>query len=747
MSRVFIRGCAFGMSTSLLAIAAPAFGQDAPAQPAAASSDEIVVTAQKRQERLRDVPVSVTALSTEALSEQNLVQIRDYYSRVPGLAINGGANEQRAAGISLRGVTAGLAGASTVAFTIDDVPVTSATAAAQSALPDLDPADIERIEVLRGPQGTLYGASSLGGLIKYVTAPANTRDFSARLEAGGSAIAHGDLGYALRGSVNAPIVEDRVGLRVSGFMREDPAYIDYIHPKRTERDGNRNRAEGGRAALTLVPVDGLTVNLSAMTQRRRFEGSPSIFVQPNFDPKPLSPISGREWVSDVGPTSRFVRFTQYQARVEGDLGFADLSSISAWGQSRSASTVDVSAQFAFIYPFYGLSASNGSVSIVNADRSNRFSQEVRLASKPGQALEWLIGGFYTNERINVQQILTVEGNGSSADALASDGPTKLVEKAVFGSLTYHFTERLDVQVGGRYSKYRQSGGGSTIIDASAVPVFGPSGIDPDTRDTSNATTWLITPRYRFSDDLMAYIRVGKGYRIGGTNGVLPTIPATFGSDTVISYELGLKGAVPSVELSFDLAVFQVDWDDIQLAATDTVSRFNYLINGSTARSRGAELAVQWRPADQLVIDANASIIDAKLTDDIPTIVGSTTPFGFDGDRLPGSARFSGSLSIQKDWSISNDVSFFAGGNLSYIGARLGEFAIASPTTPRVRLPDYAMVDLRTGIYNDDWSLTFNLRNLFDARAPIEATTNGGLTPLRAVFVQPRSISATIVRKF
>ncbi len=729
----------------------------------ATTIEEVVVTAQKRTERLLDVPVAVTSVQPETLMKQNLVQLRDYYSQIPGLSLIGGGTEQRANSVSLRGVATGGGTAATVAITIDDVPLTSASYLAQSPLPDIDPADLNRIEVLRGPQGTLYGASSLGGLINFVTVSPNPYHYSGRVEVGANSVQGGDSGYSVRGSVNVPIISDRVAVRLSGFDRQDPAYIDNINPLAKGSNINDNTTNGGRVALFVKPFDALTLNVSAMRQHTRYNGSPSLRVCTNcgagpFRTDPNFNFVFGDFVSNLGPTTREANFTLYEARAILDLQKADLTSISAWGRYDSTSKVDQTIAFGFLLPFYGVGAGS-TTPLINADNTKKFTQEVRLSSKPNQPFEWLVGAFYTHEDILVRQVISVQSPTGAhvADPLSQLLPSTFEEKAVFADLTYHFTDKFDVQVGGRYSENKQTSNGSVTIDPTAQPIFGPNSVNTPAPSSDSSTTWLFTPRYRFSSDLMAYVRIATGYRPGGPNAILPNIPATFGPDTVTSYELGLKGELPAQHLTFDAALFNVDWDHVQLQATNLSNGIGYFTNGSTARSRGLELTGQWRPAAGLVIDANATFTDAALTGDIPQPAGASTLIGSKGDRLPASAKFVGNLSVRKDWQVSHGFSVYVGGGYSYVGDRYAEFNnILPPADPtvtnsafgyRLLLPSYSLVNLDTGVYNADWTFNVYLRNLFDDKGVIGGTTGGGTHLPTAVFVQPRTYGVSLSRSF
>jgi outer membrane receptor protein involved in Fe transport len=739
--------------------AAPAFAQDAP-DDAGVTIGEIVVTAQKRAERLSDVPVSVQAVNAESLVQQNLVQIRDFYNRVPGLSVSGGGTEQRANGIAIRGVTTGGGTAPTVAFTLDDVPLTSGASSAQSPLIDVDPSDLARIEVLRGPQGTLYGASSLGGLVKYVTVDPDTQRFSGRVEAGANTVAHGSEGWSLRGAVNVPIVEDKVAVRVSAFTRHDPPYMDNINPADAGKDVNKNRTEGGRVSLLVKPTEDLTLNFGAMRQKMRQFGSPQVRICPDCGTGPYlgstnySPFYG-DFVLNLAPTEREVNFTLYQARANLNLGFADLTSISAWSKVSSASDLDQTNNFGFLLGPYAAPAGSA-VKLINADRTEKFSQEIRLASKSDSKLEWIVGGFYTKELIEVDQTLqVVPAGGSSVTAYHQVGPSEFQEVAIFGDATYHFTDKFDLQVGARYSHNKQNTTQVTTIDAPAVAIFGPSSSLDLTKSSDNATTWLFTPRYKFTSDLMGYVRIATGYRPGGPNSSgIAGIPLSFKSDKVINYEVGLKGQLPQFAASYQLAAFQIDWDDIQLLTTDSATNLTYYTNGSKARSRGVEFLGAWQPVQGLSLNAGATWLEAELRHDLVPPAGASPIFGSKGDRLPGSAKFSASVSADYEREIGRGFSAFGGISVAYVGDRYGDFANILPTVvdneafgERIKLPSYTTVDLRGGVFNDDWNLTVYVKNIADKKGVVEATTRGGTSSPQAIFLQPRTVGVTVARTF
>ena len=723
---------------------------------------EIVVTAQKKQERLLDVPVAVTVVDADTLTSQNLVRLSDFYNRLPGLQYAGGATG-RVSQLSLRGITTGGNTSPTVAILMDDVPFGGTTNAGQPPIPDFDPATIDHLEVLRGPQGTLYGASSLGGLIKYVTRAPDTKDFSGRVEVSGSSVAHGKEGYSGRGSVNLPLVADRLGLSVSGLYREDPAYLDNIFPTATAEDVNIKKTKGGRAALLWRATDNLTVTLSGLVQKFDTENSdlavtsggirvcPACQGARNTANTNFAPLYRDLTTLNVVPSVGEATFQLYSARAELDLTWAQLTSISAVGRSDNVLLNDVTAVFGgLLVPAYTAPAGS-TVTISNADQTHKFSQEIRLGAAR-DSFNWMTGLFYTEDKASTDQSLFLAdptGSGIATPYVGS-GPASYREYAGFGDVTYHATPQLDVQVGVRYAKNKQHSAADFTIAAPAQPFFGPTRVTSSDSDES-ALTWLFSPSFHFTPDLMGYLRVATGYRPGGPNvGTPPNVGATYDSDSVINYEVGFKGNVLPGRLTLDVALFQIDWKDIQLQDTDAVSQLTFLTNGSKARSRGVEASIRWAPWHQFSVDANSAYTDAVLTEDLPSLAGASGLSGKSGDRLPFSARFTASISAQQNFDLSSSVSAFFGASYTYVGERLSAFRTdsAAATRPRFAIPSYSLIDLRAGVdFDQGWQASLFVRNLSDKFGVITAQNRNGTNVPTAVFTQPRTYGLTLSRTF
>jgi outer membrane receptor protein involved in Fe transport len=354
--------------------------------------------------------------------------------------------------------------------------------------------------------------------------------------------------------------------------------------------------------------------------------------------------------------------------------------------------------------------------------------------------------FYTDEKSRTRQRIPAidpASGGEAGEWFRDDYPTTFKEYAAFADLTFQITDRLDVQVGGRESKNRQTyseidvGPYDEFFLGLPSPVINPTVV---TKDSS--FTYLVTPRLRLSPDLMVYARLATGYRAGGPNptGAVFGLPPHFKPDKTQNFEIGIKGDLLHRALSFDASAYYIEWRDIQLSLNQPVSFASYFANVGQARSAGVELAVQARPSHRLTISASGSWNDAVLTEDFPADASS---FGQSGNRLPSSARFSGSLSLNQDFPFSATVEGFAGGSLSYVGERKGRFT----TTPqRQSLAGYAQLDVNAGVRFEAWTASVFVNNATDRRGVLTGGL-GTFTPHGFIYTQPRTLGVMVSRAF
>lgn len=701
---------------------------------------EIVVTAQKREERLLDVPVSVTAFNASDLAEQNILQIQDYLARVPGLAENGQTSGRVT--LAIRGITTGNATNSTVGVTIDDVPIgtTINTAYGNVLVPELDPAILDRIEVLKGPQGTLYGASSLGGLLKYVTVAPKLDRTAGQIEVDGSSVAHGGDGYGVRGSTNIPLIADSLAANVSGFYRRDPGYVDDLETGR--KDVNSAETYGGRLSTLWKMSDAVSLRVSAMLQQVHGFGSSDIDTGDT-----LSPLNGQLAQSRLPGTGGYQRkFQLYDATLNVDLGWAALTSITGYQRSAFASEEDQGIALGFYTALAGFSNVGAHATIIG--NTNKFTQEIRLASTGTHMIDWVVGGFFTNESSFGAFHLVAADLASGAfvgEVLPDYYPQTYREYAGFGDVTYHFNERFDVQLGGRYAANHQHYH-ETIAGGIGPLFYGPSGYLNDDTSDDHAVTYLLTPRYRFSDNVNVYARIASGYRPGSTNTVLPSsgLPRTYKADTTESYELGTKGEFLDHRLSVDLSVFDVEWHKIQLIQIDPATQFAFFTNAGRAKSRGAELAVAAAPLTGMTITGTLAYTDATLSE---ALTGGAA--GNAGDALPYSAKWSGSLVADQRFNVTSSVEGLVGVGVNYVGNRFSSFPSFGYVNPRLELPSYTTLDAHAGAVANGWKVTLYAKNLTDKLGILSAdpASSTVLGNNRIQIIRPRTIGLSVAKQF
>ena len=689
---------------------------------------EIVVTAQKREERVQDVPVPVSVINTDALVSNNQVLLQDYYTSVPGLNIS--PYVQSSQDISIRGVTTGGATNPTVGVLVDDVPFGGSTnAGGGRVIPDFDPGDLNRIEVLRGPQGVLYGASSMGGLIKFVTVDPSTDALSGHVEVGGSGVENGDsAGYNLRGSVNLP-VNNELAVRVSGFTRKDPGYID--DPTLREQGVNEDHVSGGYLSALWKASDALSLKLSALYQDSRAEGSSDVDVLPN--------LSGLEQSVPPGVGAYDRKVQAYSAVLKAKLGDIDLTSVTGYNINSYSDSFDASPSFGGVGGFTDVNYGVTGAPLFNSDKTDKVTQEIRLSGSFLQHFDWLVGGFYTHESSEFGQQLIAENAVTGvhvADAYFSTEPSTYQEYAGFGALTYHFTDQFDIQVGARESKIDQSSSGTS----GGKLLGGVTTVAPTLHSSASPYTYLATPRFRINEDLMVYARFASGYRAGGANPPGIGVPAEYRPDTTKDYEVGLKADFFNHVLSIDTSAYYISWTNIQIDLY-TPSELGYTGNGSKAKSQGLEFSAESRPVTGLRLAGWVDFSDAELTEPFPP----GPAYGATGEPLPLSSRFSAHLSADQQFPLTSAWTGFVGGEVSYQGNRLGEFS-SSATAPRQYYPAYARTDLHAGVISGPWTVTAYTNNVTDKRGLL----GGGLDyfPSYAFqYIQPRTFGVSLVRKF
>lgn len=722
----------------VLFCAGPALAQDATATDAApqandkaAELDQVIVTANKRPEDARNVASSISVIGAAQLQDMQATQLSDYSSYVPGLQVSSNGTPGQTT-VSLRGI-APLSSSATVGTYIDEAPVGSngIYQAATIFMLDLLPYDIDHIEVLRGPQGTLYGAGSMGGLLKYVMRQPDLSETGFRVGGGFSGVDGGNHGSDFRFGANLPLSKDRLGLRLSYARNNIPGYID--NAVDGSKDINGGAQTSARAAL-LWQGDGIDLKLTAMRQSIDSDNNAAV----SLDPATGKPIGGdlAHLVYVDAPFRKDIDY--YAATLDWNLGWADFTSASGYSDIDTMRRQDTTVDYGqFTNLGLGL-ADPGSSYYDNTLSFHQFTQEFRLSSKSGNRLEWLLGVFYDKETgDNHQHIALNQIDGSPLpspyDAIAGDLatlhlPTDYKETAVFANAAYRFTDRFKVGAGVRYAKNEQHF--SQIVESGLLL---PIGNDPSDSSES-VVTWSLTPQFQLSKDTLLYAKVATGYQPGGPNVLLPGVPPQVDSSTLTSYEAGIKATLADNRVQIDAAAYRLDWKDIQVVST--FNGASGLVNGGTARSQGFELAASYRPSANLKLGLNAAYTDADLSEDFPTLQIPSPPYlvllnsGLAGDRMPYTPKFSAALTFDYFFPVGgNGWDGHVGGGFRWVGDRVAGTSqlqvivdaasgavLQSTLTPPLKLDSYGALDLYAGVENEHWSIRAFLKNATDERA-------------------------------
>ncbi len=735
--------------------ASSVYAQAAP-PPTANPTDElseVVVTAEKRTESLLTVAAPVTALQTTELERQEDVKLTDYAASVPGLNLI--SSEPGQTVVFLRGINSGFgAGISTTTATyIDDAPYGSSTASAYGSIGtlDIDPSLLQRIEVLRGPQGTLYGASALGGLIKYVTIPPSLTHYFGRVEVDGSALDGGGQGGGVRAMFDGPLINHVLGFTISAFDRLEPGYID--DPHRNLNNVNSSRADGGRAALLWQPTDKFSGQLSLLVQNSYTPNTSEVDLNTN-----MTPIYGKYQQVRYGDEDWDLRNTQYGLNLNYDFGWAALTSISSYAHRTAVWDIDETVKFG------GLVSSNlgipnlGLFDNVTLD-SQKETQEIRLTSASSDTFEWLGGLYFTHEHsvkpeafgepFSTLTNIPVPYADLPPDAQPSAGGLftdilhdTFTEYAGYGDLTYHVTSQFKILGGVRVTSDSETG-----ITPYTGRLNGPTYIAVGS-STSHPVTYLVSPSFDLDKNSMIYARVATGFRPGGPTGDAPTniqggAPVSYRPDTLTNYEVGSKAQFPEQRMTIDVSAYDIEWKDIQVLTE--INGFFDTGNGASARSDGTELAWTWKPVMSLSLAANAAYTDARLTQDAPAIGGKS------GDNLPNVPKFTANVSADYDFPITGDASGFAGGNFQYNGARSIDFVSGTPAGyVRPVMPEYSTFDVRAGLMVSGLTVeTYikNVGNTYGITRLVSEVRDGYDGPLGAAVIPPRTFGLSISTKF
>jgi iron complex outermembrane recepter protein len=734
--------------------------------------EEIIVTAQKRAENLQNVPISIAAIGSEQLERIESASFVDLARRVPGLSFRStgpGENE-----IVVRGIASASAGLRpTTGYYLDETPI---SALGLGAI-DAGLFDLERVEVLRGPQGTLYGSGSMGGTVRLISAKPDFSEFSARGDLSVATTEGGDMSEAVNAGINVPF-SDTLALRAVGYYRDDGGWIergsrvmtfdasdasqyqvDYSQP--IKKNVNEQRTGGVRAALAFQPTDSLSI-------------TPSVFYQ-NIDMDARAdydePAGNQDHQIQTRIVPEFIEdtFTLSNLTAKYTSASFELLSATSYFDRKRVDVEDISTVALFFFQPPGIQESLVPGPYTSDQRNHAFVEEIRLSSLSEGPLRLVVGAFYSDSTSNVSTLS--EGPGFSAatgfpivDDVFSSSSTKVntTEKALFGEISYELLEGFTITVGARAfeSETESEGvrGGFAVDPPPNPPPYGdaPVIVPPLTQKEDGINpkvlvSWQATP------DALVYATAAKGFRPGGVNGPFPVAfcgadlaalnlsaaPETYESDSLWNYEIGAKTRWLDHRLTLNAAAYHIDWSDVQQEA-NLPCGFSFLGNFGSAESNGAELELTAQVAEGWVLSAGAGYNKAELKGSgLPGLAGES------GDPLQNAPQWT--VSSAAEYSMAVGPSYMAGFTVSYqyTSEVFGSF---DPTNADYHRPGYPTVQLNARIGNDKYEYSLFVNNLTNVKAQTAFAGSAALDfpggEVRvAVPIRPRTIGVKVAAKF
>ncbi|TFG83157.1 MAG: TonB-dependent receptor [Chromatiales bacterium] len=784
-------GGRLAVTTALLALSTASF----------AVTDEIIVTASKRASTIQDLPFSVNAQTELDIQRTGSSNLEDLSRNVAGLAIQNLGPGQSQVGI--RGVSAGQI--------VRDQPgvkeqvgvyLDESVISLSLFTPDLDLFDLNRVETLRGPQGTLFGSGSVGGTIRYITNQPKLGEFEGLVEANVNSVTDGEIGGHGKGMVNVP-VGDKAALRIVGYYTEYAGFIDALQEGGgVKEDVNSGDREGVRVAMRFEPTENIAITPRVIYQETNTDGFNrqevfNLFANPFTTTRPAVTFSERQQFLLLDEAFED-ETTIADLTLEVGMGSMDLTSITSYtdrsilvSRDASALTGSVSVDPLGFPEADILLPSN----LLDTTDVKQWTQEVRLASNGDGRLQWLVGAFYSDTERDYAQRLPTPGYDAATDATLgagesagayppglgygpdspynSDLPYDLTQYAVFGEATYDITDQLSLTAGARYYDFEEersfiSGGVFSNLD------------NRFDKTDSDGVTPRVMVKYDVSDAVSVNAQASQGFRLGGVNDPL-NVPlctdedeAIFGGfqsyddETMWNYETGVK--INSGGVTFNAAVFHTEISDLQvtLDAGSCSSRISF--NVPDAHTTGVEFEISGEPVEGLEVSFAGSLLEAEFDSTVRDGNGDTIGGIEDGNRLASvpeiqlaaAATYSFPLNIGGGSSEG-----FVGASLQYIGDRYtqpsdqvagaGDFVSDLPyggapgtdvTSVDLELDDYTIINLNAGIDFDVWSVLAYVTNVADENAELAFDRErGGRARLGTHTNQPRTVGLTTRFRF
>jgi iron complex outermembrane recepter protein len=770
---------------SSIAIAAASAASADPAETGATAAaprndalEEIVVTAEKRASTVQDVPISMTAMSGDLMQQEGISDISGIIQAVPGIS-------ERTAGpgqteLEMRGLSSSGGSSPTVGFYLDDYPLSPPAAALNGKVViDPDLFDLNRVEVLRGPQGTLYGSGSMGGTVKLVTNEPKLNQFEGAVEATGSGTTGGGFNRGGNLMLNFPLIDDRLAMRVvltdkytdgwinrivlgpnfpvptnpgpcgAGWPGCTRGNVTAVTPEAVVPRVNWERLQGGRVGLLWQPADGLKVDATAMYQKINMGDYDEYDLPPGIPDDRFQPYNNFEPIYD--------EFRLYGLTLTYDTSFAQLTSATAYYSREESQTQDNSEALYSVVGLFGATLPQFyEIPFSEVDSTRQFSEEIRLSSTGGGPFQWIGGLFFTNfesifaETNNSVPLAFISTGGAAANPegiiYQSHNPYHIKQYAVFGEGNYSFTDSLKLTAGVRLYKFQSRADEETAGFATASGNATPT-LSSFEQSNSGANP-KVTLSYEKNHDLTVYGTIARGFRPGGINQQIPAsictiAPETYGPDSTWNYEVGEKARMLDSRLIVNADVYYIKWAQVQQIINQPCG-YPLTENAGTAASYGPEIELTALLTPEWTVTFSGTYTHAALTSVNPALTAAD-PALVAGLPILNVPKYTETTSLTYMVPVSDRYKFMARANNSYVGESTDiEFSYAT-------LPAYDLVGLRFGLVGDKLSGFVFADNLTNKHAELGINTTAFAWTIpsveRVATNQPRTIGLDVKYSF
>ncbi len=737
----------------------------------AAAPGEIVVTAEKRSSTVQDTPISITALSGDALRNQGVAGVQGIVAAVPGLSMRTAGPGQTE--LELRGLSSSGGASPTVGFYLDDYTLTAPAAAlVGKVVIDPDLYDLNRVEVLRGPQGTLYGSGSMGGTVKLITNQPNLDTVQGSIDGSFSSTRGGGINGGGNAMVNVPLITDKLAVRIvatdkyrdgwitrvvepnfpapvnpngfcagSGWPGCDRGNVLAITPASETPHTNWEHLQGARIEVLAKPTERLTLSALALYQKIDLGGYDEYDLPPGLPGYHFQPNNASEPISD--------KFQLYGLTATYDLGFADLISATAYYTRTESQTQDTAEALYSLLPLYGFNTSTFYTSPFNeTDTTHQFSEELRLTSKNSGALRWTFGVFYSHfESIFAESnnlpafVATIPGGlaGNPQGVLyQANNPYYIKQYGVFGEGTYNFGGGVKLTAGARWYKFdsraNEETTGLLALSGNATPYLS------NFATSNNGVNPKVTLSYEHEHDLTLYATVSRGFRPGGINQQIPNPPCTlngetYGPDSIWNYEVGEKAKLFGNHLTVNADVYYIHWSNVQQSVNQACG-YPLSANAGSAQAYGPEVEINAQLTRDWAINFTGTYTHSALSS-ANAALQAQDPLVVPGLPLLNVPKFTETTARVYSRPVSDTWRLSARVSNSYVGTTTDiDYSYGT-------LPAYDIFGARVGLMNGQVSVWLFADNFTDKRAQLGINTTGFSytipSLIRVATNQPRTI--------